>query len=684
MHNDELISSVMGIVGLLFVAAVSAFVMKRIRFPYTIGLVLVGVAVAFVSDGFEPLEEVLETLKFGPAMILFLFIPILIFESSFSTDGRMLIKNAAPAMVLAAPGLLLSTALTGFLVHWFTDLPLGSALVFGCLISATDPVAVIALFKELGVSKRLTVLVEGESVFNDATAIVVFKIIVGVVAAGVLDWAMVIGGIGSFFVVFVGGLLVGVVFGLVLIKSIPLIGDDPVVHIALTTVIAYGAFIVADHFLQTSGIMAVLGAGLILSYYGPVRYTPETQKDLKVFWENAAFVANSLIFLMLGLSEQIFLANAPQNVRGLLLPALIVIVIVLVVRAVVVFGLIPLVNAGGVASFVNRRFQTIMWWGGLRGAIAVALAMSLPKHFPFRWQIIDFTFAVILFTLLVNGTTMSWVVRKLGLDKPTPLDQFLRSFAAVAGKRAGLARLESHKIAEADGEAIEAMRAKYTEELETAEKELAEFRASLRDDPVARKHLLWLRALAIQREIFFERYEDNLLSLQAYRALEWGLRNQEQEIRRENPVNMRDVFPRADRPHTFTGDILHRFLPGIRRFLFSKKRLTVVAYEAASAVRESTRDVLAKWDELREISEADPADLAETRAYFEETTRAAEIRMRELETASGRAGEALRERMLRKICADGERDAIRELSARGGLPEMIADDLEKELDISKS
>jgi CPA1 family monovalent cation:H+ antiporter len=163
----------------------------------------------------------------------------------------------------------MSTGLIGGLIHLLTPLPLESALIFGCLISATDPVAVIALFKEVEAPKRLNILMEGESVFNDATAIVTFQIILAVITTGILDGETIATGVIDFFLVFFGGLLVGVVFGSFLVRAVPLIGNQPLVHITLTLVTAYGAFIVADHFLHASGIMAVLSAGFTIGYTVP-------------------------------------------------------------------------------------------------------------------------------------------------------------------------------------------------------------------------------------------------------------------------------------------------------------------------------------------------------------------------------------------------------------------------------
>ncbi|MEE8571889.1 MAG: cation:proton antiporter, partial [Gemmatimonadota bacterium] len=183
MEHGHVVTVVIAIVGLLLVAVAAAIGLKRTSLPYTVGLVLIGMLLGAVADRVDILEPIREV-ALSPEIILFVFLPTLIFESAFNLDSRLLSRNMAAVLTLAAPGLLLSTAIVGGLLSLLTPLPLGSALVFGALISATDPVAVIALFREVGAPKRLTILVEGESLFNDATAIVLFKLILAATIAG--------------------------------------------------------------------------------------------------------------------------------------------------------------------------------------------------------------------------------------------------------------------------------------------------------------------------------------------------------------------------------------------------------------------------------------------------------------------------------------------------------------------
>ena len=243
----DLVTIVLLLVGLLFAAALISLVANRVRFPFTVLLVVFGMGVRLIFsewEGFSFLESEIST-----EVVFFIFLPTLLFESSFNLDSKLLFRNIVPILTLAVPAFLLSTAIVGVLASWALDLPLATALLFGALISATDPVAVVALFKELGAPKRLMVLVEGESLLNDATAIVLFKVLLGIVL-GTTVAVSVTSAVGSFLFVFVGGIVVGAILAFTFAQIISFVRDDELVEITLTTIVAYMSFIVAEHYLH--------------------------------------------------------------------------------------------------------------------------------------------------------------------------------------------------------------------------------------------------------------------------------------------------------------------------------------------------------------------------------------------------------------------------------------------------
>jgi CPA1 family monovalent cation:H+ antiporter len=310
-----------------------------------------------------------------------------------------------PLLGLAVPGVLLSTLVVGLLVSAGVHLPLTTGLVFGALISATDPVAVVALFRKLGAPKRLTVLVEGESLFNDGTAIVVFHLaLVAALSAGAGGFSL-----AHAFVDFVRvsavGLAVGIGLGFVAARVIARI-DDYLIETTLTTVLAFGSYLVAER-LQASGVLAVVAAGIICGNYGPRGMSPRTRIVLFNFWEYLAFVANSLVFLMIGLD-----VNVPQ-IAARAGPIAVGVGAVLASRALVAYGIGALVSRH--RHTVPRPYRHVLFWGGLRGAVGLALVLSLPGNFPDRETLRVMTYGVVLFTLLAQGTTMSLLLSRLGL-----------------------------------------------------------------------------------------------------------------------------------------------------------------------------------------------------------------------------------------------------------------------------
>jgi CPA1 family monovalent cation:H+ antiporter len=339
--------------------------------------------------------------------------------------------------LLAVPGVILGMLIVGGLIFAANiGIRLDIAMVFGALIAATDPVAVVALFRRLDVPKRLQVLLEGESLFNDGTAIVVFSITLAIagIASHSRSSITVDSGIGLWIAEFLkvagGGALTGVVLGMFVSQIIGRI-DDALVETTLTTVLAFGSYLIGEYALGVSGVLAVVAAGIVNGNAGPRGMSATTRVVVFNFWEYAAFLANSLIFLLIGLTIDI--ADLLNN-----LPAIgIAILAVLLARALGIYGL----------SIFNReisaKWKHVLYWGGLRGAIALALALTLPVDVEPEvlvqvTMLRNMAFGVVLFTLLVQGVSMDWVIKKLKLVKRSHFqEEYERRHARfVAGRAA--------------------------------------------------------------------------------------------------------------------------------------------------------------------------------------------------------------------------------------------------------
>ncbi len=378
------------ILELLLIVSIVAVVVRRFRIPYTVGLVLAGLALSFRP----PIK-----IELTPELILAILIPPLVFEAAFHLNIDKLRRNVGTILLLAIPGVILTTLITGGIVSYGAGIPLSAALVFGALIAATDPVSVVAIFRRIGAPKRLEVMLEGESLFNDGTAIVLFGIALGALGTG--DFSVVQGTI-DFVIIAGGGILVGLLLGAI---AIPLLAriDDHLVETTLTTVLAFGSYIVAEQ-LHVSGVLAVVIAGLIAGNIGRREMSPTTRIAVLNFWEYVAFLANSVIFLVIGLG-----VDLPGLVADWQ-PILWAIVAVLASRAVGIYGLSRLGRP------IPSNWRHVMWWGGLRGAIALALALSVPLSMgEERSTLLHMAFGVVLFTLLVQGLSMEGLVKRLGL-----------------------------------------------------------------------------------------------------------------------------------------------------------------------------------------------------------------------------------------------------------------------------
>ncbi len=411
------------IVLLILVATLVAIAVRRIRLPYTVALVLVGLLIAIR----RPVD-----MEVTPELILFLFVPPLLFEAAFHLDVRLL-RDALPSiLMLAVPGVLLSTLVVGGGVVLGTGLPFATAAVFGALIAAIDPVAVVALFRELGVPRRLATTVEGESLFNDGTAIVTFHIALAAAVSGVFD---PVGGVFDFLEVSLGGMAVGLALGWLTAQLMARL-DDPLISATLTTLLAYGAYLLAEQ-MHVSGVLAVVVAGLLAGNLGATQTSPLTKSTIFTLWEYLAFLANSLVFLLIGLE-----VDLPQLWANLG-PIAVAVVAVLVSRAVVVYGLSWLFSLGRGRMRIQSSWQHVLFWGGLRGAISLALALSLPMSLPHRDMLLSMAFGVLLFTLMGQGTTIQFLLKRLGLtERADHVLEHQRHLGRLLAVQGGLSRLE--------------------------------------------------------------------------------------------------------------------------------------------------------------------------------------------------------------------------------------------------
>jgi len=400
MRRAAIVDSIERFGLLLLIAAVVAILTRKLGVPYSVGLVATGMFLALFSVDLQ--------VHLTRDLIFSTLLPPLIFEAAMALRWRDLRRDLLVIVVLATVGLVLSAALTAVGMHWLAGWQWAAAMLFGVLIAATDPVSVIAVFKEAGVRGRLRTLIEAESLFNDGTAAVLFAVGAAFVAGRTLTPGLA----GWWLLKSVGG---GIACGVAVAGVILLLvnrTDDHLVMLAFTTIAAYASFLLAEHF-GGSGVLATLCAGLIIGNLGPIgAISPRGRAAIEAFWEFASFVSNSLIFLLIGITEQ------QQDFHGVWKSAVIAIVLVTLGRAVAIYPVCGLLAR--IADPVSLRDQHLLVWGGLRGALALALALSLPQEVPQRGTIVTVAFAVVAFSIFAQGLSIAPRLRRLKQSSPDP------------------------------------------------------------------------------------------------------------------------------------------------------------------------------------------------------------------------------------------------------------------------
>ena len=431
---------------LLVVVSVSQPVAVRLHLAPVVLLAVIGVAIGAISiillhtsrsDRFDNIAAVFANLPVSSETFVYVFLPLLVFDGAITSDVRRILEDAAPILMLAVVATVVTTAVVGVALWPVSGLPLVVCLLLGSVVATTDPAAVIAVFRDVGAPARLTRLVEGESLLNDAAAIVMFVVLLGMIVSG--RQPDIVGGAAQFAVSFLGGAVLGVVAGRVFLQLIPWTRDDRLAEATLTVALAYLVFIGAEHFFHVSGVVAVLCAGLTVSASGRSRITPYNWSFITDLWAQIAFWAHSLVFVLASIL-------VPRLLLDMQFHDLVLIAVMIGAafggRLLVLFLLLPLLSLAKLTQPISTAYKLAITWGGLRGALTLVLALAVTENRELTPEVQRFVAVLatgmVLFTLLVNGTTLKFIIHLLRLDRLSPVDQALRdrvlalSYAEIA------------------------------------------------------------------------------------------------------------------------------------------------------------------------------------------------------------------------------------------------------------
>jgi len=507
------------IAALFLVIGLSEPLAARLRLPFSVILAAIGVLIGVgagwflatdLTDALNPVAEAILGLPIRSSVFLYVFLPTLLFQVPLGMNFRRMLDDVVPVLVLAIVAVIVATLGVGYALHWVSALPIMVCLLVGAIVSTTDPSAVVSIFRNIAAPRRLSRIIEGESLLNDAAAIALSGLFMGFVMRGVPDpslWTA----IAQFPLLIVGGAATGWVLARLAILAMGLVPRFVLAQISISIALPYLAFVAAEQLVGASGVIAVVSAGLTLSLLGPGRLSPGAWANLRDVWDLLAHWAGAFIFVLAALLIPRLLGGVRLSDVGLIA---VVTLAALAARAVILFVLLPLLTAARLSPVVERPYRFAILWGGLRGAVTLALALAVTESIlvapEVRRLVGVLATGFTLFTLIVQGGTLRWVIGRLGLDRLSPLDVALSNqVIAVALQSVRETVAETNENYALTRDIIRSEAKSFAERLDAAVKAAEASEEILDRDRIT----LGLIALAgAEREMILERFRDRAIS----------------------------------------------------------------------------------------------------------------------------------------------------------------------------
>ncbi len=562
---------------LLLISLVVYILAQKIRIPYTVLLVIAGSLLVPISQ--IEFFSFINSFELTPELLFFVFLPILIFESAYNIKISSMLSNIRAISLLAIVGLLVSTFFVGIFGKFLFqalgyDVPLLVMLLFGAIISATDPVAVLALFKEYGAPRRLTLIFEGESLFNDGTAFAVFLVFLEILMHGYAGTSSIVDGLLNFVIMLFGGIIFGMMMGFVFAKLIEWVKGHEHLEITMTLLVAHFTFIltevISEHLviagqqIRFSSIIATMVASMIIGNFGRFKMSLAVEGYMERFWSYFGFITNSLVFILMGL----LFVEQSIDLHVAIMPILLSIVVVMLGRALAIYPVLGFLNLTKKEEPIPLSWMHLLSWGSLRGSLAVIMVLLIPDdltvaewNFPF--SIKDFITAItigsIYFTLLIKATSIGKVMHKLGIDALTDYEEvsYFKSKALIYDEAMKTLDklLAEQKISE---QQYRSLKEYYLQQHNAVKRE---YQNKIGDDRELTENLLRVFVLGLEKAELKEIYQRGEINEKVYKKILNLLDIQMERVERgRSQLNtLQEKFP---------VDSIERFISAIRKILF--------------------------------------------------------------------------------------------------------------------
>lgn len=683
MDESSLLQGVLSVLILLGLALGVDQLSRWAKIPFAVGLLLGGIIVGNLGIIFS--WDLINAIQFSPGIVFYVLLPTLIFESAYHLNLRNLRKVLPEVLSLAVIGLLISIGLISWALHTFLDLPWPVSLLFGALISATDPVAVLAIFREMRVPQKMATLIDSESLFNDGTALVIFQFIYKIVILGfayTLSPSFVALEAWYFFGNLVTGVGLGIGFG-VLFSLLMLVFRQPLVQLSLSLILAHATFILSESVFHASGILATLMAGLIVGNYGILGLKKASRETFHQIWQFMGFVTNGLIFLLLGiqLSQVQWLAH----LDSILVASVVTLVLARPVSVLVSIGWTNVFRSP--AKKWSLKSQGLFAWAGIRGALAAAAVLLIPPSFPYADQLQAMTGGVILTTFLLNALSMKTVLRFFAFNRYTNQETMQQYEAHVLmGDKMDRYVTELKDKKYISGELHERIQQQYAVRLEEQKKALAQFETTCPHHKREVQKMLARYALSIERQVYQDLYDHDEIDGRRFyvlqgsieRQLDWIQEDVLPEERHKN-ANIAPNIPVWDKLSCISNYIPKSLVKNL--FCWYQRRQIICRWLHYRARRIASWQVMRYFETL--LSEhqdlTHQSDFEKIIQRYARWHHNALAQVQKLEDQYPKALDGPRLQMVEKLCQKKEHEIEYAFWKSGLIDQKVYDDLEEKL-----